>query len=223
LKTRTGFTLIELLIVIAIILILIAIALPNFLDAQTRAKVTRVKADMRSVVIALESYYSDYDQYLNIYYPQIGPPVGSNVAKRPGGGWLILVSYSGGRSGVGPPLTSPNKYLTEIPSDPFWESVLQDDYGSHFARTGSMYWGTREIYNDVSFGPYPWTVKPLHFVLQSCGPDLQQDGFQEGYGEGGTAEWPAPWYVYSPTNGTTSPGEILYYQQLGFLDQAKRG
>ncbi len=39
-RARTGFTLIELLIVIAIILILIAIALPNFMEAQMRAKVT---------------------------------------------------------------------------------------------------------------------------------------------------------------------------------------
>jgi len=41
---KKGFTLIELLIVIAIILILIAIALPNFLEAQIRARMTRAKA-----------------------------------------------------------------------------------------------------------------------------------------------------------------------------------
>ena len=45
---RRGFTLIELLIVIAIILILIAIALPNFLEAQERARVTRAKAELRN-------------------------------------------------------------------------------------------------------------------------------------------------------------------------------
>ncbi len=56
---QTGFTLIELLIVVAIIAILAAIAIPNFLEAQTRTKVSRVKTDMRSAAVALEAYRVD--------------------------------------------------------------------------------------------------------------------------------------------------------------------
>ncbi|PKQ18823.1 MAG: hypothetical protein CVT66_11890, partial [Actinobacteria bacterium HGW-Actinobacteria-6] len=60
---RRAFTLIELLIVVAIIAILAAIAVPNFLEAQTRSKVSRAKADMRSLTTAIESYAVDNNVY----------------------------------------------------------------------------------------------------------------------------------------------------------------
>jgi len=62
-KAILAFTLIELLIVVAIIAILAAIAVPNFLEAQTRAKVSRAKADMRTLAMALESYAVDNGSY----------------------------------------------------------------------------------------------------------------------------------------------------------------
>lgn len=60
---KPGFTLIELLIVVAIIAILAAIAVPNFLEAQVRSKVSRVKADQRSYATALEAYCVDNNEY----------------------------------------------------------------------------------------------------------------------------------------------------------------
>ena len=62
-----AFTLIELLIVVAIIAILAAIAVPNFLEAQVRAKVARAKTDMRTMAVALEQYHVDNNKFPDIF------------------------------------------------------------------------------------------------------------------------------------------------------------
>ena len=64
-KRREGFTLIELLIVVAIIGIIAAIAVPQLLNAIQRAKQKRTMADMRSIGEALEIYQIDYNKYIN--------------------------------------------------------------------------------------------------------------------------------------------------------------
>ena len=69
---RRAFTLIELLIVVTIIAILAAIALPNFLQAQIRAKVSRAKADLRTITTGLEMYRVDYNNYPPILPVPIG-------------------------------------------------------------------------------------------------------------------------------------------------------
>ena len=64
-RKQKGFTLIELLIVVAIIGIIAAIAIPNLLNAIDRGKQKRTMADMRSIGTAIESYAID-----NNFYPQ---------------------------------------------------------------------------------------------------------------------------------------------------------
>jgi len=63
LRKERGFTLIELLIVVAIIGIIAAIAIPNLLNAIQRGKQKRTISDMRSVATAIESYAVDNNQY----------------------------------------------------------------------------------------------------------------------------------------------------------------
>jgi len=62
-RDKRGFTLIELLIVVAIIGIIVAIAIPNLLNAIQRAKQKRSMADMRSIGTAAEAYAVDTNQY----------------------------------------------------------------------------------------------------------------------------------------------------------------
>lgn len=62
-KYQAAVTLIELLIVVAIISILAAIAVPNFLEAQVRSKVSRTKQDLAFIAVALEAYFADYKLY----------------------------------------------------------------------------------------------------------------------------------------------------------------
>jgi type IV pilus assembly protein PilA len=58
-----GFTLIELMIVVAIIGILAAIAIPNFIKFQARSKQSEAKSNLKAIFTAEKSYYQEHDKY----------------------------------------------------------------------------------------------------------------------------------------------------------------
>jgi prepilin-type N-terminal cleavage/methylation domain-containing protein len=194
-----GFTLIELLIVVAIIAILAAIAVPNFLEAQTRAKVSRVKSDMRSLATALESYAVD-----NRSYP---PPI--EYEPLGGGNWKIdegeTIPYEGFMSYR---LTTPVAYISSLPIDVFEEN----DENDHPKNVSFHY--SEQKTNERLTPPQPDFLKQLaeqlgipggsaiRWMMFSHGPDLvHQDG---------TPEHGNP-VLYDPTNGTVSRGDIYYF------------
>ena len=176
-----GFTLIELLIVIAIILILIAIALPNFLESQIRAKVTKVMGDMRTLSIAIESYNIDFRQYP---YGQGRHRFKGNVPANPEYAPLSV-------------LTTPHRYLTEIPPDPFTD---QPTDLSPDTATLTFWYLSREYREDMGWPWIPrWTWRGYReWLLASPGPSNDVDRFTYLEEES-----------YSPTNGTKSLGGIF--------------
>jgi prepilin-type N-terminal cleavage/methylation domain-containing protein len=145
---KKGFTLIELLIVVAIIAILAAIAVPNFLEAQVRSKVSRVQADQRSMATALASYYVDNNGYplaticggmgtgncnsvvgnvllpgttrptVATSIPGLGGAAGSTATNRGRPTFAISVAAIGTPGGFSS-LTTPISYITSYFNDPF--------------------------------------------------------------------------------------------------------
>jgi prepilin-type N-terminal cleavage/methylation domain-containing protein len=85
-RSERGFTLIELLIVVVIIGILAAIAVPKFANTKERAVVSRMRSDLRNMVTAQEAYISDALTYYN------GPIPSPTLAYNPSGTNTITLS-----------------------------------------------------------------------------------------------------------------------------------
>jgi len=215
---KKAFTLIELLIVVAIIAILAAIAVPNFLEAQTRSKVSRARADMRSAATALESYFVD-----NNVYPYDG--FGWDGSTRMTAGydynfWFLPAEIS-----------TPIAYMTSAKLvDPFRKS--KPGGGNHWQfddvryRSTESTWGTKldELQSGSGESPFFGLVAQDQggWALVSIGPDFffGPSGSSDPalFGLDTTESWPTgSGYTdhpqpYDPTNGTVSPGDIIRTQ-----------
>jgi prepilin-type N-terminal cleavage/methylation domain-containing protein len=190
-RGRTAFTLIELLVVVLVIAILAAIAVPNFLEAQARAKVSRAKADMRTVVIALEAYATDQSDYPTYHY------IGVTMAPHFIGGSVPGFNVPDPNWDGANPLTTPIAYLTRFIDDPFARIPLTYPEAHQYFYVNWPY-AIERVGAPVFESLY--TVYGS-YRLHSRGPD----------GDGPDSGLP-----YDPTNGTISDGDIIYSPKTNF-------
>ena len=97
-RNARGFTLIELLIVVVIIGILAAIAIPKFANTKEKAYIAAMKSDLRNLVTAQESYFADQVSYTSSttamsFNASTGVTV--TVGTVSGTGWNATASHNG--------------------------------------------------------------------------------------------------------------------------------
>lgn len=182
-KTK-GFTLIELLIVVAIIAILVAIAIPNLMHAQTRAKVSRARGDMHSIALALESYNIDQNVY-------------------PG----CLEGYPGVaiESFLPDSITTPIPYLK---SDAFVDPFHDIESGGYGVRYRYFEWESF-CRNPLRKQDYENTYGSWNLI--SYGPDRVIGPLDYCTTKNGTSGWMV--CPYDPTNGSASWGDVMRSQK----------
>ena len=178
-----SFTLIELLIVVAIIGVLAAIAVPNFLQAQIRAKVARVLADFQSLSVAIESYNIDHN-----HYPLYGEYKFPSPRRN-------LISYRL------IPLTRPVAYINNVNlRDPFLKVLAATGWDDDVRRLSYAYRNYEFWEPDQQFKVW---------LLCSFGPDRDRDaGLDAELGARGLVP-PDSVVIYSLTNGLYSSGDIV--------------
>ncbi len=196
-ETNKAFTLIELLVVVAIIAILAAIAIPNFLAAHTRSKVSRAKADIRSVLSAIETYRVEHNGYPTYHYSDVP---GSLLEFHIGGkvpAFGVPDPDWDGRN----PITTPIAYITTMPDDPF---------AAHRR-------GVPEEVREYLYVNWPYAVERTTGVWHNIFfYAYQRYGAYRVHSRGPDCDGPDSGTPYDPTNGTRSDGDIVYGPNTGF-------
>ena len=195
-KTR-GFTLMEVAILLVIVSVLVAIAVPNFRAAEIKSKVALAKGQLNVLALALESYNVD-----NLTYPPTSytnPPTSPEADD----GGSNRTSYFTLK-----PLTTPIAYVAKIPEDPFADVQMIPSYDQGYGRYGHTnaaysYRNTKGS-NQLTFPAYKQYDQ--EWVLGSVGPDRDYDSW--GTGKDNLK-------FYDPTNGVISNGDILRMQRGG--------
>ena len=184
-----GFTLIELLIVVAIIAVLAAIAAPNFLEAQTRSKVSRVKADHRALGVAIEVYYTDYNQYPLIDIGDFTPNNHQYQMRRATTALSTPIGY------ISRAFMIDIFRLGDVPRHPsrYYQFATGDQ--NSLERSAAT---TTQIDRRIFEGLWPRNV----YAIISTGPTHQDNSY--------SARYPFSWGLpYDPSNGTVSLGDIF--------------
>lgn len=215
-KARHAFTLIELLIVVAIIAILAAIAVPNFLEAQVRSKVSRVKSDLRTMRTAVESYAVDWNTVPRMSF---GTAFGFNDT------WGEGADNEPVFGTLTPNITTPVSYITSLFKDPFAVAGNNEDaqlytYQCYPTNVALASAGSVPVPNMPGY-VYRTDLADLPIFLEAFG-----QYFLWSIGPAGQEQDTGFYTQYDPTNGSVSLGRVYVsqkYQDVKVMDPAIQG
>jgi prepilin-type N-terminal cleavage/methylation domain-containing protein len=123
-RHRAGFTLVEIMIVVAIIALLAAIAVPNFLRARKRSQATRILEDLRVIDAAIDQYAIETNKAggVSVEWTDIMNYLKTGSAIYNSGGTDLLGGTFVGFSVDAPPKLDPNTFnqLSDVAPSDFW-------------------------------------------------------------------------------------------------------